>query len=128
MYGIRQTPATIEQECGFGRCASYHLSSTSSRWMLARAAKHVRPTPLKPPFRFRGCLSAKRHAPIALPSRAATTSAIRPASADDTALIAFFDQHAADGGHTILNDPNDPLVYSQIAIEIINVSPALLPP
>lgn len=43
-------------------------------------------------------------------------------------LIAFFDQHAADGGHTILNDPNDPLVYSQIAIEIINVSPALLLP
>ncbi|RPD54332.1 hypothetical protein L226DRAFT_472059 [Lentinus tigrinus ALCF2SS1-7] len=35
-------------------------------------------------------------------------------------LIAFFDQHAADGGHTILNDPNNPLVYSQIAIEVIN--------
>ena len=37
-------------------------------------------------------------------------------------LIAFFDQHAADGGDTILNDPNDPLVYSQIAIEVVNVS------
>ncbi|RPD69257.1 hypothetical protein L226DRAFT_539935 [Lentinus tigrinus ALCF2SS1-7] len=35
-------------------------------------------------------------------------------------LIAFFNQHAADGGNTILNDPNDPLVYSQIAIEVIN--------
>ena len=60
--------------------------------MLARAAKYVRPTPLNPPFRFRGCLSAKRHALNALPSRAATTSAIRPASVDDTDLIAFFDQ------------------------------------
>ena len=37
-------------------------------------------------------------------------------------LIAFFDQKAADGGRTILNDQGDPLVYSQITIEIINVS------
>ncbi|KAI0719962.1 mitochondrial intermediate peptidase [Cerioporus squamosus] len=60
--------------------------------MLARAAKHVLPTPPKPSFRFRGCLTAKRHPPSTLASRAATTSAIRPASVDDTDLIAFFDQ------------------------------------
>ncbi|RDX51052.1 mitochondrial intermediate peptidase [Lentinus brumalis] len=60
--------------------------------MLARAAKHVLSTPLKPSFRFRGCLAAKRHPPSTSASRAATTSAIRPASVDDTDLIAFFDQ------------------------------------
>lgn len=37
-------------------------------------------------------------------------------------LIAFFDQRAADGGLTVLNEVNSPLVYSQIAIEVINVS------
>ncbi|RDX42374.1 hypothetical protein OH76DRAFT_1362923 [Lentinus brumalis] len=35
-------------------------------------------------------------------------------------LIAFFDQHAADGGLTILNDQGHPLVYCQITIEVIN--------
>ncbi|KAI0749957.1 hypothetical protein C8Q80DRAFT_1102089 [Daedaleopsis nitida] len=37
-------------------------------------------------------------------------------------LIAFFDQKAADGGHTVFNKVNDPLVYSQIALEIVNDS------
>ncbi|TFK91590.1 hypothetical protein K466DRAFT_482487 [Polyporus arcularius HHB13444] len=37
-------------------------------------------------------------------------------------LIAFFDQHAADGGLTILNDQGHPLVYCQITIEVINDS------
>ncbi|RPD82382.1 mitochondrial intermediate peptidase [Lentinus tigrinus ALCF2SS1-7] len=60
--------------------------------MLARAAKHVRPTPLQSPYRFRGCLSARRRAPNSLSSRTAATTAIRPASVDDTDLIAFFDQ------------------------------------
>ncbi|TFK94375.1 mitochondrial intermediate peptidase [Polyporus arcularius HHB13444] len=60
--------------------------------MLARATKHVLSTPLKPPFRFRGCLAAMRRPPSTSASRAATTSAIRPASVDDTDLIAFFDQ------------------------------------
>ncbi len=41
-------------------------------------------------------------------------------------LIAFFDQHAADGGLTILNDQGHPLVYCQITIEVINVSRKLL--
>ena len=37
-------------------------------------------------------------------------------------LIAFFNQHAADGGDTILNDPGNPITYSSIAIEVVNVS------
>lgn len=37
-------------------------------------------------------------------------------------LIAFFEQDAASGRLTILNDPGNRLVYSQIAIETINVS------
>ncbi|TFK84792.1 hypothetical protein K466DRAFT_553058 [Polyporus arcularius HHB13444] len=37
-------------------------------------------------------------------------------------LIAFFDQHAAEGDQTILNDAGSPLVYCQIAIEVINDS------
>lgn len=37
-------------------------------------------------------------------------------------LIAFFDQRAIDGGFTIMNDPGNPLVYTQIAVEIVNVS------
>ncbi|EIM91636.1 uncharacterized protein STEHIDRAFT_128452 [Stereum hirsutum FP-91666 SS1] len=35
-------------------------------------------------------------------------------------LIGFFEQDAARGGITILNDQGSPLVYSQIAIEITN--------
>ena len=37
-------------------------------------------------------------------------------------LIAFFDQHAADGDLSILNDQGNPIVYTQIALEVINVS------
>ena len=37
-------------------------------------------------------------------------------------LIAFFKQHAADGSLSILNDQGNPLVYTQIALEVINVS------
>ena len=40
-------------------------------------------------------------------------------------LIAFFDQHAADGGLSILNDQGNPIVYTQIAVEVINVSMGL---
>lgn len=39
-------------------------------------------------------------------------------------LIAFFDQKAANGGDTVLNKVSDPLVYTQIALEVINVSSA----
>ncbi|PIL32198.1 hypothetical protein GSI_05443 [Ganoderma sinense ZZ0214-1] len=35
-------------------------------------------------------------------------------------LIAFFDQHAADGGLSILNDQGNPIVFIQIAVEVIN--------
>lgn len=41
-------------------------------------------------------------------------------------LIAFFDQQAADGRLSILNDQGNPLVYCQIAIEVVNVSNFLL--
>ncbi len=60
--------------------------------MLARAAKNVLPKPSKPPFSFRGCLNARQHARYTVHSRAATTSAIQPASVDDINLIDFFDQ------------------------------------
>lgn len=36
-------------------------------------------------------------------------------------LIAFFDQHAAEGALSILNDQGSPIVYGQIALEVINV-------
>ena len=42
-------------------------------------------------------------------------------------LIAFFDQHAAEGSLSILNDQGNPIVYTQIAIEVINVSSSLCP-
>lgn len=42
-------------------------------------------------------------------------------------LIAFFDQDAIDGGLSILNDQGNPIVYSQIAVEVINVSPFEIP-
>ena len=42
-------------------------------------------------------------------------------------LIAFFDQHAAEGGLSILNDQGNPIVYVQIAVEVINVSTGLPP-
>ncbi|KAI0709776.1 hypothetical protein C8Q76DRAFT_739774 [Earliella scabrosa] len=35
-------------------------------------------------------------------------------------LIAFFDQRAANGGQTVLNDVSSPLVYAQIAVEVVN--------
>ncbi|RDX44029.1 hypothetical protein OH76DRAFT_1123452 [Lentinus brumalis] len=35
-------------------------------------------------------------------------------------LIAFFEQQAADGRLSILNDQGNPLVYCQIAIEVVN--------
>ena len=60
--------------------------------MLARAAKNVLPRPSKPSFCFRGCLNAPRRVRNAVLARAATTSAIQPASVDDLNLIAFFDQ------------------------------------
>ena len=37
-------------------------------------------------------------------------------------LIAFFEQRAGDGAVSILNDQGNPIVYSQIALEIVNVS------
>ena len=40
-------------------------------------------------------------------------------------LIAFFDQRAANGGQTVLNDVSSPLVYAQIAVEVVNVCPLL---
>ncbi|KAI0756830.1 mitochondrial intermediate peptidase [Daedaleopsis nitida] len=60
--------------------------------MLARAVKNALRTPPKPLFRFRGCVDVHRHAKSAASSRAVSTSAIQPASVDDTDLIAFFDQ------------------------------------
>ena len=40
-------------------------------------------------------------------------------------LIAFFDQHAIEGGVTIFDDQGDRLVWLQIMIELLDVS---LPP
>ena len=37
-------------------------------------------------------------------------------------LIAFFDQHAIEGGVTILDNQGDPLVWIQIMLELVNVS------
>ena len=37
-------------------------------------------------------------------------------------LIAFFDQHAIEGGVTIFDDQGDRLVWLQIMIELLNVS------
>ncbi|KAI0324462.1 mitochondrial intermediate peptidase [Cubamyces sp. BRFM 1775] len=60
--------------------------------MLAKAARHAFSRPTSLCLRSRGSLRAeKRLGKIAVISRSATTSAIQPASADDTDLIAYFD-------------------------------------
>ncbi|TBU63774.1 mitochondrial intermediate peptidase [Dichomitus squalens] len=83
--------------------------------MLARAARHAISRSANPSYRFRGCLHAIRHAWGLVNMRAATTSAIRPASVDDTNLIAFFDQPYAPQkvtsptglfGHHMLTTPS----------------------
>lgn len=42
-------------------------------------------------------------------------------------LIAFFDQHAIEGGVTIFDDQGDPLVWIQIMLELLNVSRRYFP-
>ncbi|EIW64296.1 mitochondrial intermediate peptidase [Trametes versicolor FP-101664 SS1] len=84
--------------------------------MLAKAARHAFPRPTPRPVRFRGCLYAEQRSRRTAPSflRSATTSAIQPASVDDTNLIAFFDYPQAPQkvtsptgifGHRILTTP-----------------------
>ena len=41
-------------------------------------------------------------------------------------LIAFFDQHAIEGGVTIFDDQGDLLVWLQIMIELLNVGGCIL--
>ncbi|KAI1789829.1 hypothetical protein LXA43DRAFT_892141, partial [Ganoderma leucocontextum] len=83
--------------------------------MLTRVVKNALSTAAKPPFRSRGCLRARRLGRDAAITRAATTSAIQPASVDDTDLIAFFDQPYAPQklasptglfGHHMLTTPS----------------------
>ncbi|PIL31767.1 hypothetical protein GSI_06471 [Ganoderma sinense ZZ0214-1] len=83
--------------------------------MLTRVVKNAIPTAAKSLFRFRGCLTAGRLGRDANLSRPATTSAIQPASVDDTDLIAFFDQPYAPHkltsptglfGHHMLTTPS----------------------
>ena len=83
--------------------------------MLARVVKNAFPTTAKSPFRFHGCLTAGRLGRDAILTRPATTSAIQPASVDDTDLIAFFDQPYAPQkltsptglfGHHMLTTPS----------------------
>ncbi|EJF66856.1 mitochondrial intermediate peptidase [Dichomitus squalens LYAD-421 SS1] len=83
--------------------------------MLARAARNVLFTPVKPLYFLPGCLHATRRARVTLNKRTITTSAIRPASVDDTNLIAFFDQPYAPQkvtsstglfGHHMLTTPS----------------------
>ncbi|KAH9858016.1 mitochondrial intermediate peptidase [Lenzites betulinus] len=62
--------------------------------MLAKAARHAFPRSPSRPLRWRGCLNAERRSKtkgLLSFKRSATTSAIQPASVDDTNLIAFFD-------------------------------------
>lgn len=40
-------------------------------------------------------------------------------------LIAFFNQHAIEGGLTILDDQGNPLVWVQIMLELLNVGDCL---
>ena len=60
--------------------------------MLARVVKNALPTVAKSPFRLHGRLRSGRLGRDATLSCPATTSAIQPASVDDTGLIALFDQ------------------------------------
>ncbi|KAI0361429.1 mitochondrial intermediate peptidase [Trametes cingulata] len=82
--------------------------------MLAKAAKHAFPRPFTLRALFRGSLGAQRLSSKTIRSRSATTSAVQPASVDDTDLIAFFDQpHAPQKatnptgifGHRVLTTP-----------------------
>ncbi|TBU34738.1 mitochondrial intermediate peptidase [Dichomitus squalens] len=60
--------------------------------MLARATRNAVFTSAKPSSRLHGCLRETWPVKETINTRAATTSAIRPASVDDKNLIAFFDQ------------------------------------
>ncbi|KII94096.1 hypothetical protein PLICRDRAFT_153449 [Plicaturopsis crispa FD-325 SS-3] len=83
--------------------------------MLASSARNVLPKPTRHPFRFRGCLRAKRPVNARVLS---TTSPILPASVDDIALVSLFDQPSRFGsrksplsptgifGHPDLTTPN----------------------
>ncbi|KAI0778360.1 mitochondrial intermediate peptidase [Trametes elegans] len=59
--------------------------------MLAKAARHALSRPSLARSRFCSCLNAAGRSRAAVGARSATTSAIQPASVDDTNLIAFFD-------------------------------------
>lgn len=69
--------------------------------MLARTARNVLPRPSRPLFRFRGCLYTKQNA-VHITSRASSTVTL-PASADDIALVALFDQPKAGFGSSPLS-------------------------
>ncbi|TBU49921.1 mitochondrial intermediate peptidase [Dichomitus squalens] len=68
--------------------------------MLARSAGNALSRSANSPYRFRGCLQAIRQVWGTVNVRLATTSPIRPASVDDTNLIAFFDQPYAPQSST----------------------------
>lgn len=57
--------------------------------MITRVARNALAQPSQPLFRFRGCLRTKRNA--GAPVRTAATIALPP-TADDKALISFFDE------------------------------------
>ncbi|KAI0964026.1 Mitochondrial intermediate peptidase, variant 2 [Taiwanofungus camphoratus] len=59
--------------------------------MLARTARDVLSKRARLPFRFRGCLNARRES-VKVISRSTTASAVLSAPADDADLIALFDQ------------------------------------
>ncbi|KAI0639586.1 mitochondrial intermediate peptidase [Trametes polyzona] len=119
----RQAPGGQSgQECAVsGLCpelVSRLLTTSTSRWMLAKAARHALPRSSPRPLCLRGVLNAERRSGKAKTTlsfaRAAATSAIQPASVDDTNLIAFFDHPQAPQkttaptgifGHRILTTP-----------------------
>lgn len=59
--------------------------------MLARTARNALAKTSRPPFRFRGCLNAKKEALRASSRNASTLSKPSPASSDDADIIADFD-------------------------------------
>ncbi|KZT02448.1 mitochondrial intermediate peptidase [Laetiporus sulphureus 93-53] len=72
--------------------------------MLAKTARNALSKQAKSPFRFRGCLNAKRDAPRMLTRSATTTATLPlPASHEDTDVIALFDQPQQPQWSTALN-------------------------
>ena len=102
-------------------CHAHPSLSPAALFMHAHTIRNVLSKPARTPFRFRGCLYAKKEAPARLAVRrhasTVTLSAPAPTSADDADIVADFDlpqfAHRSSNltpsglfGHPVLTTPS----------------------